>query len=82
MSPYEIPECAGTPYRPSNGAEGEMFREEFCVRCDWYRHKDCPILDASVWHDVGDPKCPSQWTHDKQGRPTCLAFLQKSEGGK
>lgn len=79
--PYEIPACAGKPYRPSNGSEGDMFRHAFCDRCIHERDYDpesgaggCEILGRSLFHDIGDPEYPGEWTHDDKGRPTCTAF--------
>lgn len=82
MSPYEIPECAGKPYRPSNGTEGMMFHEQFCLRCvheEYLRTgeddaKKCELLNNSMLFDPGDEAYPKEWTHDERGRPTCTAF--------
>ena len=73
--PYEIPACAGKPYRPSNGTEGMMFQERYCFGCKHYDGPDgCPVFDASFWHPIGDPGYPSELTHDERGRPMCTKF--------
>ena len=81
MSPYEIPACAGQPYRPSNGSEGEMFMAAFCDRCKLNADEldGCNILSDSFCYDVGDPEYPKEWTHDGRGRPTCTAFVPEGK---
>jgi hypothetical protein len=71
--PYEIPDCAGEPYRPSNGSEGDAFIGQFCRHCVRYE-EPCPILGATLFNDIGEPGYPKEWTHDDKGRPTCTAF--------
>ena len=84
MSPYEIPACAGKPYRPSNGTEGMVFQYAYCDRCAKdakYRETEdgadgCRILANALSYNIGDPEYPAEWTHDERGRPTCTAFEQ------
>jgi|HubBroStandDraft_1064217.scaffolds.fasta_scaffold195405_3 hypothetical protein len=71
-----------TPYRPSNGTEGEIFRCQFCNHCqrdeafqaDPENADGCEILAATFRYAVTDPDYPKEWTHDAGGRPTCTAF--------
>lgn len=74
--PVCYPQCAGKPYRPSNGTEGEMFQEQFCYRCRNDQNDDdpCEILTATMFYTVNAPKYPKEWVYDKDGRPTCTAF--------
>lgn len=69
----------GLKYQPSNGTEGMMFIERFCDQC---RHHDpteqetetCEILGKTMCHSPSDPEYPSEWTYDKEDRPTCTKF--------
>ena len=74
-------ENAGKPYRPSNGAEGEIFREVFCYRCqeDDYPEKCCPILVATIIYFPGDPEYPEEWIYGLDGFPICTAFYPKED---
>lgn len=86
--PYEIPALSGKPYRPSNGMEGESFIGVFCQHCkrgEYERtgknpEQACDILSRSFWNNVGDPEYPTEWVHDKKGRPTCTAFESIGKG--
>lgn len=78
--PYRIKECAGEPYRPSNGTEGEIFMSQYCERCTKEAGKrECGLIVRSLSFDVDDPEYPKEWTHDSEGRPTCTAFVQIGE---
>ena len=80
MSPYRIQACAGKPYRPSNGTEGEVFQERFCEQCihdDYDNAKYCEILSRSMAFGVDEPDYPEEWTHDSEGRPMCTAFEKR-----
>jgi hypothetical protein len=61
------------PYRPSNGSEGDGFREAFCARCQ--KQKRCTILLRMMAFKVTDAKYPSQCVYDDAGSPTCTAFV-------
>lgn len=71
----------GTPYRPSNGSEGEGFMEEWCCHCkrDQEHQQDidsdpgCPIIADSMTYDLDHPKYPKAW-HWKDGEPICNEF--------
>lgn len=78
----------GTPgeaYRPSNGTEGAMFEEIWCLRCkkdqDWQEHEkdSCPILLRALkcWSD--DPDYPKEWAYQEDGAPCCTAFEEIPE---
>lgn len=74
--------CAGKPYRPSNGTEGEIFQEDFCAKCprdakfreDPEKHEGCEILARTMAYNVTDPEYPKEWIYDEKGEPTCTAF--------
>ena len=78
--PYKVPACAGKPYRPSNGMEGEEFKCSFCYRCKFIQGNPptqgghCSIELAVLINDVADPEFPKEWTHTDEGEPTCTAF--------
>jgi hypothetical protein len=77
VSPYELPDCAGKPYRPSNGTEGMMFMEYFCDRCIYNSEEEgCEIIMRTMMHDVSEPEYPSEWLHDFKGRPQCTQFIE------
>lgn len=78
--PYEIPSMAGTPYRPSNGTEGEIFQATYCDNCvhdDPPTEKYCQILTDSLGFQEEDPRYPEEWTHNTRGEPTCTEFDRK-----
>lgn len=66
------------PYRPSNGTEGEIFYEDWCVNC----HREaagrlCKILAATMIFDIGERGYPKEWVRDVgewPGNPRCTAF--------
>jgi hypothetical protein len=71
---------------PSNGTEGDMFREQFCERCIyWNQTKDeasgedvgCPIWDSALWFGSHDNP-PSQWVEDKSGLSGSCAMFQEA----
>lgn len=69
-------------YRPSNGTEGLYFRARFCDQCERDREymgtgegEGCPIYGATLVFDVDDPHYPREWRRDKDGKPTCTAFV-------
>lgn len=67
------------PYRPSNGAEGEMFMTRYCERCkkDSEEHP-CDILGRSFSYHICDPEYPTEWIYDDDASPIdlgrCTAF--------
>lgn len=69
------------PWRPSNGTEGAMFEERWCVRCkhdaEWWERMEnpCEIHNAALAFQIGDPRYPKEWVCDDDGsNPRCLAF--------
>lgn len=74
--PVHYPQCAGQPYRPSNGTEGEIFQEQHCYRCrrEQEENNPCDILTRSLIFSVDDADYPVEWVYDREGRPTCMAF--------
>lgn len=66
------------PYRPSNGTEGEIFYDNWCVRC----HREagaskCRIYGRSMMYNIGDKGYPKEWIRDVgpwPGNPRCTAF--------
>lgn len=77
-----------TPYRPSNGTEGECFMERWCARCthDAAMRNDpgawetgCQIIAMTLAFDVDDPEYPAEWIEDDvewpaPSNPRCTAF--------
>jgi len=73
-------------YRPSNGAEGDMFMREFCESCSKYGEETgCPILNRTMVLNADDPGYPEEWTWTKEdvkrgigvdgiGTAICTAF--------
>lgn len=68
-------------YRPSNGTEGEIFKERFCYRCKNFDefpegYVDCKlgILMFAELHGIDHPKYPTEWRYDEKGKPTCIKF--------
>lgn len=82
-NPLDLSHLAGTPYRPSNGTEGEIFMSQWCARCnkdaahraDPDTGKGCRIIVYSMGFDIGDPNYPKEWVHDETGYGgKCTAF--------
>lgn len=69
---------AGSLYRPSNGQEGDLFEELWCHDCT--RRGDdanpCPILVASLFYDVDEPRYPREWQYGMDGQPVCLGHCK------
>lgn len=66
-------------YCPSNGTEGDWFISEYCMNCfhcdpNPDGKKQCMILCASMCYSVNDPKFPSEWIYNEEGKPTCTNF--------
>ena len=67
-------------YRPSNGSEGEMFRDRWCDHCtkdDYDNEVYCPILSSSMCFETSDKNYPRELKHDEKGQPCCTAFESK-----
>lgn len=84
--PYQILELTGKPYRPSNGTEGDMFKERFCAQCK-HDDEDNPGLGCeeiamyTFILNLDDRDYPPEWVHDEEGRPTCTKFERRDADG-
>jgi len=69
---------AGEKYRPSNGTEGEIFKESYCYRCieDDGEDKLCEILTNTMFYDTKDEEYPEEWQYGTDGQPICTAFRE------
>ena len=70
------------PYRPSCGTEGMDFMDRFCDRCTkaatGVGEAGCPILNATFFYLVSDPRYPKEWVQDEAGA-RCTAFERVPE---
>jgi len=54
-------------YRPSNGTEGMMFQEAFCMKCkhdnfdEYTMAGGCEILANTMFFDRDDESYPKEW---------------------
>lgn len=60
-------------YRPSNRAENRAFQRKFCCRCAKDTDNICEILDNALEQNTS---YPTEWIYDKEGQPTCAAFVE------
>jgi hypothetical protein len=72
-------QCAGKRYRPSNGTEGEMFKDMFCYDCARCNAGDpdkdpCDIEMRTFFLEVDDADYPQEWQYGPNGQPICTAF--------
>lgn len=74
--PFSRPD--GTPYRPSNGQEGDIFMSGHCQKCVRDENQDCPIIANSMAFEVGDENYPREWQW-RDGQPTCTAFEMRED---
>ena len=71
---------AGKPYRPSNGAEGDMFMDRFCYQCvhdEEYQQtmeNGCETLADTIVFNADDEGYPKEWVRDDKGYPICTKF--------
>ena len=63
-------------WRPGNGAEGMIFRQQWCYRCAKDANRDCRILAAALGFHVTDSRYPKQWRLGESGEPECEAFVE------
>jgi len=73
-------EYTGQLYQPSNGTEGEIFTDRYCMKCkncdpDPSGKKQCMILCASLCFSVSDPEYPKEWVYDENDEPKCTAHV-------
>lgn len=69
-------------YKPSNGTEGMVFTDQFCMQCthcdpDPSGDKQCDILLRTLIYEVDEPEYPEEWIY-KDGVPTCTAHIHKN----
>jgi len=74
-----IIECGdvGKPYRPSNGPEGENFKDEWCRKCSKSDEEcggGCDIQGWTVILSADDPAYPAEWNYRPDGQPQCTDF--------
>jgi len=78
-------------YRPSNGSEGEMFREVWCWRCKKEQAhlsdpetNGCDILTRTLFVSVADSRYPKEWVYDpeKMLREGALTIGGKDGGAR
>jgi hypothetical protein len=80
-------EHVGQKYRPSNGAEGEIFLDAWCSGCardlamsqgmpieECDDNQKCDILGRSFL-SIDDPAYPTEWQYGADGQPRCTAFV-------
>ena len=65
-----------SPYRPSNGSEGDWFRAKFCDWCAKWRNGRCGIEQRAMLYDTDEPEYPKEWVRDNTGA-RCTAFRLK-----
>lgn len=83
---------AGEKYRPSNGAEGEVFFDAWCCQCardkamregadidECDDNERCDIIANTFAFDVSDTRYPSEWQYSKDGQPMCTAFVEAGQ---
>jgi hypothetical protein len=75
-----------SPYRPSNGTEGEIFMSAWCAKCvrDRARREGdpfegCDIITMTMAFDIDHPSYPEAWVQDDDGTPSCLEFTAENE---
>lgn len=67
-------------YRPSNGTEGHIFTDKFCMNCincdpNPEGSTQCEILCRTLVYDVDDKEYPDEWQY-VDGVPTCTAWVK------
>ena len=72
-------ENSGRLYQPSNGTEGMMFTETYCMNClhcnpDPHGKKQCEILLATMLFSTNDPEYPKEWVYDENDDPCCTKW--------
>lgn len=68
-------DSAGKPYRPSNGLEGDLFRQAFCGNCiRWNEDVGCRIAHDTMDYCKDDPEYPREWIYGDDGQPKCTAY--------
>lgn len=83
---------AGQKYRPSNGAEGEIFFDAWCYQCQRDKsmregapleecddNERCNIIADTFAYAVDHPKYPAAWQYGEDGQPCCTAFVEAGQ---
>ena len=65
-------------YQPSNGTEGHIFMEHYCMQCihcdpNPEGVKQCNVLMRSMAYNVKDPEYPREWVYVND-KPTCTKW--------
>jgi len=68
-------------YRPSNGTEGEIFTDQYCMNCihcdpDPRGKKQCLILCKTLVYDLNDKEYPTEWIVNDDGFPICTEWVK------
>lgn len=68
-------------YQPSNGTEGMIFTEKYCMNCincdpDPSGEKQCQILLATLIHNINDKEYPKEWVYNENSKPTCTSWVK------
>lgn len=68
-------------YRPSNGTEGMIFTDTYCMNCincdpDPTGKKQCGILFRTLVHNINDEEYPQEWTYDENDKPICTSWVK------
>lgn len=66
-------------YRPSNGTEGMIFEEKFCMNCfhcdpNPDGPKQCEILLNMMSFDTNDAEYPKELIYDENGKGICTNY--------
>lgn len=72
----ELKKHAGEKWRPSNGTEGMIFQELYCMNCqkDQDENNQCEIIVRTMCFNINDKEYPVEWQIGTDGQPTCTAF--------
>lgn len=73
---YQFPKSSGKPFQPSNGTEGMIFTDAFCMNCihcdpDPNGKKQCMILCKTMLYTPKDKEYPEEWVFNDEGWPVC-----------
>jgi hypothetical protein len=74
-------------YKPSNGTEGMIFTDEYCMNCihcdpNPEGEKQCDILLRTMCYDLNDKEYPEEWTYNEKEEPICTAWKKWNWGAK
>lgn len=78
---YQFPEREGKYFMPSNGTEGDVFTQAFCMNCincdpNPDGKKQCDIWARSMlhWMEPNHPEYPKEWVFNPEGWPVCTSW--------